>query len=498
MKKILSFSEFVQLTEAFDFKPEGYQDRIPSKQPIKAILASPKMNVMHKWAKQHNENFELNQKPPESNLMKQYVIGKTFELAATGSPDYKKAVFDSYKNHSSSLVGKSKDYDDFVKQSYTSLSKDVDRQFDTLPMKLHYHDGEDEYSSSAEMVKDVHHNNNLNVFRGGEAHTFSKTDRRSGLTTNEKFRAVHDASHAINGSQFGPKGEEEAWFTHSQLFSNKALPAMTAETRGQNSMVNYTPLNLTNMKAMAIHRAEAARANKLGDSVKENYHKDQVRQIGRNWNYAPQRAVVLPHEMNQADFTGDVPKSIKHLLRDPRAEQNSQYDSKADHLGIVALSRHYHPDEWHDVATKLARVHGFRSVSKDVLKEDTSLQLRTVSPEEFHAAIQPSLNTDRGEANLTNHPIEHYHKAKRLVLSHDNESGYAVFGDNEFGNLFSRVKGRGSDLVKHAVQTNPGVHGNAFDGYLVNLYKKHGAVETKREANWTPGGPDVVHIKFPK
>jgi hypothetical protein len=397
MKKLLSYSEFNALTEAFDFRPDGYQERTSPNRPIKEILGSTRLNSAYKVAKKFNPDYDLSQKHPDSSLLKQYVIGKTFELAAKNSDEYKTAVFNGYKEKSQSSIGNSKDYDGLVKQSYTALANDTNKQFDALPVKLHYHDGESDYANSGEMVKDVHLNNRLTVFRGGDPHTFSKTDHRSGLSTNEKFRAVHDYfGHAIHGTQFGPKGEEAAWHAHSQIYSNRAVPAVTAETRGQNSMVNYTPLNIKNLIAMKAHRESMAKAKSLGDTVAENHHKDQLRQIGRNWNYAPQRAVVLPHEMNSPDFDGTVPKSIKHLLRDPIADQNSKYDSKSDHLGIVALSKHYHPQEWHDIATKLAKIHGFRSVSNDVLSESTDAEYRNVTAEEFHSAIKPSIETDLG------------------------------------------------------------------------------------------------------
>jgi len=36
-----------------------------------------------------------------------------------------------------------------------------------------------------------------------------------------------------------------------------------------------------------------------------------------------------------------------------------------------------------------------------------------------------------------------------------------------------------------------------FDSpHLKGLYEKHGFKEHKRDPNWTPGGPDVVHMKL--
>lgn len=62
------------------------------------------------------------------------------------------------------------------------------------------------------------------------------------LLANDVFRIVHDFfGHGIEGSGFGARGEENAWQSHMRLYSDAALPAVTSETRGQNSWVNYGP-----------------------------------------------------------------------------------------------------------------------------------------------------------------------------------------------------------------------------------------------------------------
>jgi GNAT superfamily N-acetyltransferase len=167
----------------------------------------------------------------------------------------------------------------------------------------------------------------------------------------------------------------------------------------------------------------------------------------------------------------------------------------------------------HHVHLSLAKKYGFKIKSQDPdedvgpdvpyhyqikseLQKTEDIGLHDVGPEEFSAAIAPSFR-GHGAENLTQHPVEHYRKAKKLVISSDGHSGYAIFDDGEFGNLFSRVKGRGDALVSHASANHPGAHLNVLDSpHLVGLYSRHGAVETHREPNWTPGGPDVVHMKF--
>jgi hypothetical protein len=81
----------------------------------------------------------------------------------------------------------------------------------------------------------------------------------------------------------------------------------------------------------------------------------------------------------------------------------------------------------------------------------------------------------------------------QFQMSSDRKSGYYVGHDGYLGGVYSREKGRGDTLVKDAVQKGAS-HLDAFDGYLPKLYSKHGFSEDKREANWTPGGPDVVYM----
>ena len=72
------------------------------------------------------------------------------------------------------------------------------------------------------------------------------------LVANDVFRIVHDMfGHGLEGAQFRARGEENAWQAHSRLFHGLALGAVTTETRGQNSWVNYGPHGESNKTATA-------------------------------------------------------------------------------------------------------------------------------------------------------------------------------------------------------------------------------------------------------
>ena len=70
------------------------------------------------------------------------------------------------------------------------------------------------------------------------------------VTNNDLFRAVHDAfGHSLEGAGFRARGEENAFQAHMQLFTGPARRAMTTETRGQNSWLNYGPYGEANRTA---------------------------------------------------------------------------------------------------------------------------------------------------------------------------------------------------------------------------------------------------------
>jgi hypothetical protein len=115
------------------------------------------------------------------------------------------------------------------------------------------------------MTEDVRNNKHMWVFAtrdgfGSDA-TFDVSDNPllgdSGFeisgqpaTINDIFRAVHDYfGHVKEGVGFRADGEENAWRAHSAMYSPLARRAMTSETRGQNSWVNYGPFGESNRTA---------------------------------------------------------------------------------------------------------------------------------------------------------------------------------------------------------------------------------------------------------
>jgi len=254
----------------------------------------------------------------ESSVAKQAAIGRAFSLAVEGSPEYKAAVFEAYGKRYPNLleaVG-AKNYDDLVQKSYKQMEAETEAQFNRLPVNTFYHPGDFEYvtsqggTNSIAMLRDINQARNLNVFRGGDPHEFlSRIDPQTGLSSNEKFRAVHDyAGHGILGNKFDALGEERAFGVHSQMYSPLARFAMASETRGQNSFVNYSPLNV-DLEAKIAAKTDDLKAAKT-DADRQAIS-SEIEELNNQRLYGDQKAVLLPPEMVDLSYQGGMPEYMR-------------------------------------------------------------------------------------------------------------------------------------------------------------------------------------------
>lgn len=147
-----------------------------------------------------------------------------------------------------------------VQKAYGALTSEVKQQYESLPVKVDVWDKKGEpYKGSADMRRDVADNNHLWIYGttpetfGPEGSNFAghpllqdsglKSANGKPLLMNDLLRAVHDYyAHNLSPVQFGPKGEEAAWKNHmASTLDPWARWALTSETRGQNSWVNFRP-----------------------------------------------------------------------------------------------------------------------------------------------------------------------------------------------------------------------------------------------------------------
>jgi hypothetical protein len=197
------------------------------------------------------------------DVAEQYMAGKNFGVAAP-------TKFHPLDKEHSARVAQAFDalplYDARALPSYEAMIRETLAQYQAIKnsgLKITPVDaGAYPYGSNPRAVaKDVADNNHMAFFKTEpEAGAFGSAGetgiaqnhpllRPSGeyigdyqMLNNDLFRVVHDYfGHIKNGYGFRAAGEDNAWRSHAAMYSPEARPAMTAETRGQNSWVNYGP-----------------------------------------------------------------------------------------------------------------------------------------------------------------------------------------------------------------------------------------------------------------
>jgi hypothetical protein len=304
------------------------------------ILANPEINPSVKLARQLNPDFNLGavRAMPPSSLEKQFPIGKTYETMAKGiDPALERQLFAQYLRAYPDVVRKSgaTNYQELIPASYEQLGKENAKQLDRMlneGMNLSYHQGNLNYANSPQMLEDALINKHLYTFGGGEPHQLlNKIDPYTGLNENQVFRAVHDYyGHGPTGASFGPKGEELAYGTHSQLYSPLAKMAAATETRGQNSFVNYSGINADLQAQMIPLKLQQERLKRLGQDTSDVDAK--LAELGAQTQYAEQKAFLLPPEMIDVNYAGGVPDYLRPYItpNNPTAATGYHFSNLTD------------------------------------------------------------------------------------------------------------------------------------------------------------------------
>jgi hypothetical protein len=151
--------------------------------------------------------------------------------------------------------------DPAVKAAYQAMIDETLAQYQAVldtGLTVRFITGADPYGNPRNAILDVVENNNMFVFSTRDGfgsdenfdasenpllqETEFKTADGDPMLANDVFRVVHDYfGHIKNGVGFRARGEENAWQSHAAMYSPLARRAMTTETRGQNSWVNFGP-----------------------------------------------------------------------------------------------------------------------------------------------------------------------------------------------------------------------------------------------------------------
>lgn len=240
-----------------------------------------------------------------------------------------------------------------VKAAYEAMAKETLDQYDAITAKgykLEINNNEP-YSSSEDMINDLRDNNRMKIFStesgfGEEPITEKQREENillkdSGrkdangetLLVNDVFRFVHDFfGHAKLGNSFGPIGEENAWRVHSEMYSPEAKKAMTSETRGQNSWVNFSGVNDAAFKK----REKARQLRKEGKIDQAN---QMVGEVYDEMKFADQKIGLLPSFAVEEGAPSKIKKQLKQnwVATPVKSMMNSPIAKNSDNLRSVAI-----------------------------------------------------------------------------------------------------------------------------------------------------------------
>jgi hypothetical protein len=195
-----------------------------------------------------------------------------------------------------------------VKEAYDAMINETIDQYEEIIQNGYVVEvnNQEPYSSSEEMINDLKDNKRMKIFStesgfGDEAITDEQRESNPllrdtkykdvngvPLLANDLFRFVHDFfGHAKMGNGFGPIGEENAWRIHSVMYSDLAVKAMTSETRGQNSWVNFSGVNKE-----AFKKRDKARELRQQGKVEEA--DALVGEVYEEMSFADQKVGILP------------------------------------------------------------------------------------------------------------------------------------------------------------------------------------------------------------
>lgn len=218
-------------------------------------------------------------------------------------------------------------HDPVVKAAYRAMIDEVAAQYEAAinaGLKVDPAGEVDPYPKGpVQAIEDVRENNHLYFFKTsdgfGSDDTFDPVDNPlleetkyelpngEKLLANDLFRIVHDYfGHIKHGVTFRGVGEENAWQAHAAMFSPLARRAMTTETRGQNSWLNYGPHGETNRTA------------KVEDTV-----------------FADQKIGLLPLWVSEEARLSANERSER--FEQLRAENNTGFEGAIDDKGNVEL-----------------------------------------------------------------------------------------------------------------------------------------------------------------
>lgn len=258
----------------------------------------------------------------------------TFEGTRTLDKERAKRISDAF------VAMKHSPNDPEVAKAYKALAEETIAQYQAFIDAGYVVEinNEEPYANSQEMIDDLRNNKRIKIFSTESgfgdtpitdkqrkenpllAKTKFKDVNGQPMLVNDLFRAVHDFfGHAELGNSFGPLGEENAWNVHARMFSPVARRAMTTETRGQNSYVNFSGVN---QEADRLRE----KARKLREAGKFDEALEVTGQIYELTSFADQKVGLLPEEFSEVDDSDFVVTTAVFRPSSSKADKDIDID----------------------------------------------------------------------------------------------------------------------------------------------------------------------------
>ena len=297
--------------------------------------------------------------------------------------------------------------DPLVKAAYNALVDETNAQFRKMldtGLTVRFIKGEDPYGNPRNAILDVINNNNMFVFSTRDGfgsddevaeslkdnpllqETEFVTADGEPMLANDVFRAVHDYfGHIKDGVGFRARGEENAWQSHAAMYSPLARQALTTETRGQNSWVNYGPhgeFNRTASPAETIYADQKIGLLPLWVSLEgrlsdERYKSDAV---GERYTDGLQGAIGSDGLLELSHYSNNKVYRNQPKLAGTGADKwTNNRPEKATWFGIVKADED-----------------GFR-IEKDKAVSSTHENIFKVDPKLLYRWYDPNLDTTKME-----------------------------------------------------------------------------------------------------
>lgn len=331
-----------------------------------------------------------------------------------------------------------------VKAAYSQLAKEIIEQYKSFIDAGYYVEinNEEPYGNSEEMIEDLRKNKRIKIFStesgyGDSAITDSQRKRNpllsvsefvdsngQKLLVNDLFRAIHDFfGHAELGNGFGAKGEENAWNVHARMFSPLARRAMTTETRGQNSYVNFSGLN---------EKAEALRdkARKMrSDGASNSEVQSVVDEIYELTSFAEQKIGLLPEQFSVLDDE----ESFDLLLN---KKNKSQLDNARKAIGSAFPDLKIIVSESEEAYAKVAGESvgetsaGYYDRNGNIYINPLKVKDTTIGHEAFHAILLEGGMSDAEAKSITSKMLSAVNKVASPKIKKRIDDFSKNYGEN--------------------------------------------------------------------